>query len=126
MDRYLSFMAVVRLGGIVALVIGDVIEPGQQVPLANRVWEELAGVVPFEAVEIALDAYDQSSKTTRVWGEDRKGRASLLDRILVLRRVAARASRNPIAPETRRSTISCARPTKALGRAARAAGDLER
>ncbi len=129
LDRYLSFMAsflgsasrVVRLGGIVALVIGDVIERGQHVPLANRVWEELAGVVPFEALDITLDAYDQSSKTTRVWGEDRKGRATPLDRVLVLRRVASRrATRTLATPETRRPTPSCTGPTRALRRAARA------
>lgn len=98
LDRYLSFMAsflgaasrVLRPGGLVALVIGDVVERGQHVPLAERVWEELAGVVPFQAVEITLDEYDQASKTTRVWGEGKKGRATPLDRILVLRRVSTR------------------------------------
>lgn len=113
LDRYLSFMAsflesasrVVRPGGIVALVIGDVVERGQHVPLADRVWEELAGVVPFEAVEITLDEYDQSSKTTRVWGGDKKGRATPLDRILILRRASTRrASRTPGIVAARRPT----------------------
>ena len=101
LDVYLSFMAsflksasqVVRPGGIVALVIGDVVEYGQRVALADRVWEELAGVVPFEAVGITLDAYDQSRKTTRVWGEGRMGRATPLDRVLVLRRVSTRRAK---------------------------------
>jgi hypothetical protein len=115
LDRYLSFMAsflaaasrVLRPGGVVALVIGDVIERGQHVPLADRVWEELAGVVPFESLEITMDQYDQASKTTRVWGEDKKGRATPFDRVLVLRRVSTRRpSRVPVMAE-RRPTTAC-------------------
>jgi site-specific DNA-methyltransferase (adenine-specific) len=98
LDAYLSFMVsflgsasrVMRPGGIVALVIGDVVERGQHVQLAERVWEELTGLVSFEAVEVTLDAYDQSSKTTRVWGKDKMGRATPLDRVLVLRRLPVR------------------------------------
>jgi len=105
LDVYLSFMAsflesasqVMRPGGIVALVIGDVVERGQHVQLAARVWEELAGVVPFEAVQIMLDPYDQSSKTTRVWGKDRMGRATPLDRVLVLRRLSTRRANGTLA-----------------------------
>jgi site-specific DNA-methyltransferase (adenine-specific) len=95
LDVYLSFMVsflesasrVLRPDGIAALVIGDVVERGQHVRLAERVWEELAGVVPFEVVQVTADEYDQTTKTTRVWGKDRMGKATPLDRILVLRRV---------------------------------------
>ncbi|HZP94265.1 MAG TPA: DNA methyltransferase [Burkholderiales bacterium] len=112
LDRYLSFMVsflasasqVLRPGGIVALVIGDVVEHGQHVPLANRVWEELAGVVPFEAMEISLDKYDPSSKTTRVWGEDKRGRATPLDRVLVLRRASTRRANRVLVIGERRPT----------------------
>ncbi|MGH7930301.1 MAG: DNA methyltransferase [Candidatus Binatia bacterium] len=105
LDVYLSFMAsfldsasqVMRPGGIIALVIGDVVERGQHVQLAARVWEELAGVVPFDAVQITLDAYNQSSKTTRVWGKDRMGRASPFDRVLVLRRRPSRRGNGALA-----------------------------
>lgn len=101
LDVYLSFMAsfltaagrVLRPGGIAVLVIGDVVEKGQHVPLAQRVWQEVCGLVPFEAVELVIDAYDESTKTTRVWGEERKGRATPTDRVLVLRRVGVRTRR---------------------------------
>ncbi|MGH2618398.1 MAG: hypothetical protein ACRDJC_24470, partial [Thermomicrobiales bacterium] len=69
---------------------GDVVENGQHLPLAQRVWQEMAGLVPFEVVECAEDAYDETAKTTRVWGEERKGRATPKDRVIVLRRVALR------------------------------------
>ena len=91
MVSFLSAAArVVRPGGVVALVIGDVEEHGQHVLLAERVWEEMRGLVPFELLEIEVDAYDQTAKTTRVWGEERKGRATSKDRVIVLRRVAGR------------------------------------
>ena len=95
LDIYLSFMAsflaaagrVLRAGGIAVLVIGD--ENGQHVPLGERVWAELEGVVPLEMIGVETDAYDQSSKTTRVWGEQRRGRATPI--VIVLRRVPARS-----------------------------------
>ncbi len=111
LDTYLSFMAsflssasrVMRPGGIVVLVIGDVVEHGQHLHLAERVWEELGGVVPFEIIRVTLDDYDQSSKTTRVWGKDRKGRATPFDRVLVLRRLPARRG-NGAVPLRKRAT----------------------
>jgi len=101
LDIYLSFMVsflvgagrVLRPGGIAVLVIGDVVENGQHVPLAERVWAELEGVVPFDVLAVETDAYDQSSKTTRVWGEQRRGRATPMDRVIVLRRVPARSKK---------------------------------
>ena len=98
LEVYLSFMAsfltaagrVLRPGAIAVLVIGDVVENGQHLPLAERVWQEMCGLVPFEFVESAVDAYDESAKTTRVWGDERKGRATPKDRVIVLRRVARR------------------------------------
>lgn len=96
LDRYLSFVSsfmsaaskVLRPGSPLILVIGDVVEQDQHVSLARRVWQELGGLVPFELVEIVRDRYDEGAKTTRVWGEARKGRATPVDRLLVLRRVA--------------------------------------
>jgi site-specific DNA-methyltransferase (adenine-specific) len=94
LDRYLSFVAsflrsaarVVRKGTHISLVIGDVEEQGQHLALANRVWEELGGVVPFVLEDLAVDDFKPGGKTTRIWGEEKKGRATNQDRILVLRR----------------------------------------
>ncbi len=103
-ERYLSFFLsflgeaarVLRPGGVAVLVIGDVHEHGQELNLAERVWEEMTGLSPFELAGMHLDAYDQNTKTTRVWGDNRKGRATPRDRVLVLRRVSReRRSTNP-------------------------------
>lgn len=94
LDRYLSFMSsfltaaaeVLRPGSPLVLVIGDVVEHGSHLKLANRVWEELRDLVPFHLLGNEQDAFDEGIKTTRIWGEEKKGRATPLDRILVLER----------------------------------------
>lgn len=103
LDRYLSFMSsflssaaeVLKPGGVAALVIGDVKEWGTHVQLASRVWDELNGLVPFICEGIDVDRFDERTKTTRIWGDEKKGRATPLDRILVLRR-APRRRRSPM------------------------------
>ena len=101
LDRYLSFMvsALLSLGetlpanSTALFVIGDVVEGGQELRLAYRLWDELTGLVPFELVGIDADEFDPSGKTTRIWGEERRGRATPMDRILILRRRPRRARR---------------------------------
>jgi site-specific DNA-methyltransferase (adenine-specific) len=96
LEKYLSFVTsvlmsiaeVVPPGSPVILVIGDVEEAGRRLELAERVWEELDGLVPFELLDIDVDLFDETTKTTRIWGEKRKGRATPLDRVLILERVA--------------------------------------
>jgi hypothetical protein len=98
LDRYLSFMenflaAAARVllpDAPIALVIGDVHEFDVKLKLAERVWDELVGLVPFELVRIVADQFDANGKTTRIWGEERKGKATPLDRVLVLRRKGVR------------------------------------
>jgi site-specific DNA-methyltransferase (adenine-specific) len=98
LDRYLSFMEnflaaaarVVLPDAPIALVIGDVHEFDVKLKLAERVWDELAGLVPFDLIRIDKNRFDTNGKTTRIWGEERKGKATPLDRVLVLRRKGAR------------------------------------
>lgn len=98
LDRYLSFMSsflasaaeVLRPGARLALVMGDVVEFGTHLKLAPRVWDELQGLAPFKLTKIHVDAFDETTKTTRIWGDERKGRATPLDRILVLERIPPR------------------------------------
>ena len=105
MDVYLSFMAtffdslskVTKPGAVVAMVIGDVVENGQHVQLADRLWEELGGMFPFELVDNIEDGYDNHAKTTRIWGEDRKGKATPKDHVLVMRRVSSAATTKTLA-----------------------------
>ena len=102
-DRYLSFMTsfllsaakVLRPGSPIALVIGDVVEFGTNLKLAVRVWEELGDVVPFKLVKIKVDEFDDTTKTTRIWGDEKKGQATPLDRILILERAHDIAGRKP-------------------------------
>jgi SAM-dependent methyltransferase len=109
LEVYLSFMAsflleasrVLRPGGIAALVIGDVIENGQHLHLAERVWEELDGIVNFELEQVQIDTYDQTAKTTRIWGKDRRGQATPMDRVLILRRVPSRRKPATVAQHVR-------------------------
>lgn len=116
LDRYLSFMSsflssageIVRPGGTVALVIGDVVDSGNHLQLANRVWEELVGLVPFEKRSIRSDKFDATVKTTRIWGDDKKGRATPMDRVLVLQRI----------PQTKRKARSSAPLTRKVRSAA--------
>lgn len=101
LDAYLSFMVTFLLAagdvlpsmGILVLVIGDVFERNQNLNLAERVWEEVGDLVPFDLVELAKDEYDTTKKTTRVWGKERRGRATPLDRHLVLRKISNSARR---------------------------------
>ncbi len=103
LDRYLSFMTsflmsaskVLRPGSPIALVIGDVVEFGTNLELAVRVWEELKDVVPFKLVDIKVDDFDETTKTTRIWGDGKKGQATPLDRILILERAPEISGRKP-------------------------------
>lgn len=96
LEKYLSFMSsflvaaaeVLKPGAQMALVIGDVDEFGTSLDLAHRIWDELRGLTPFDLVGVEVDRFDQTVKTTRIWG-DTKGRATPRDRVLVLKRVAA-------------------------------------
>lgn len=113
LDRYLSFLTsfllstarVVKPGAPVILVIGDVEESGRRLHLAERVWEELSGIVPFDLLAIDIDKFDETTKTTRIWGEDRKGRATPLDRVLILERVPASEEETQRPPKTARAPL---------------------
>ena len=97
-DGYLSFVLnflnaagdVLRPGAPVILVVGDVVENGQRVRLARRVWQEVGDLVPFALERIELDGYDSASKATRIWGSEKMGRATPADRIMALRRIPKR------------------------------------
>jgi hypothetical protein len=104
LERYLSFITsflmsaseVIKPGSVVAMVIGDVVEEGLHLPLAERIWEEIEGLVPFALKTIETDNFDASTKTTRIWGDEKKGRATPRDRIIVLeRRSSHKAAKTP-------------------------------
>lgn len=89
MDDYLTFMndtcrilyRVMAPGGVCAIVIGDV----HGIPLAEEVWKHLKRKrTRFQLAQIIEDAVHASTKVTRIWGEGKKGRATSIDRVLVL------------------------------------------
>jgi hypothetical protein len=117
LERYLSFMTsflmsageVLEPGSVVAMVIGDVVEEGLHLPLAERIWEEIEGLVPFALKTIEMDNFDASAKTTRIWGDEKKGRATPRDRVIVLER---RSSRKAVsAPRTKQDRSVVTSPT---------------
>jgi site-specific DNA-methyltransferase (adenine-specific) len=91
---------------VVVLVIGDVeTDRGRRIRhgigLAESVWREAAEPTGYRLAGIALDDVHASRKMTKLWG-DEAGRATKLDRILVLgateigRRRALAAARLPV------------------------------
>lgn len=96
LPKYLDFMTealeemhrVVKPGGHVVLVIGDVRDKTTDIDLnlAHEVWKGSAEPIGFTLKENIKDGFDQNAKVSRIWGEEKKGRATKVDRILVLQR----------------------------------------
>lgn len=96
LPKYLDFMVasleemkrVVKPGGHVVLIIGDVKDrvSGIDLNLAEQVWLQAARPLGFEIREALKDGFDQDTKVSRIWGEEKRGRATKVDRILVLKR----------------------------------------
>jgi site-specific DNA-methyltransferase (adenine-specific) len=77
-------------GGVAAVVIGDVVEPGKdRVPLAARIWDEIGDGTDLELVRLIEDHLPVHKKVSRIWGET-KGQATDKDCVLVLSRRGAR------------------------------------
>lgn len=92
--RYLDFMAEVlsclrnsvRLDGYVCLMIGDVSEKssGTTLNLAETVWRNVAKQAGWRRLGVLNDHLPQQHKVSRIWGNDKKGQATKVDRILIL------------------------------------------
>jgi site-specific DNA-methyltransferase (adenine-specific) len=92
LPTYLDFMketmlcleALLKPGGIAALVIGDVAQNGEApLNLAEAVWSSAASETNLRLVDIVADSIADSAKVTKIWN-DTRGRATAVDRILVL------------------------------------------
>ena len=95
LDAYLTFMRdtcrnlyrVMAPGGVCAIVIGDVQKgrDGEPLNLAEEVWKHLKRKrTRFELAQIIEDKLPRNSKVSKIWGEEKKGHATAIDRILVL------------------------------------------
>ncbi len=104
LPAYLEFMGetirqlerLLRPGGMAALVIGDVAKNGElPLNLAAAVWEAVAPKTGLRLLDIVPDAIADSAKVTKIWNETR-GRATAVDRILVLCKGDRPGINNPI------------------------------
>ncbi|GFR35448.1 DNA methyltransferase [Thermobrachium celere] len=93
LEKYLEFMKDVILGwerilkddGMAFVVIGDVSNyNGRYIKLANEVWEFIRGKTNLNFVDIIEDPIDNKTKVTKIWGNNKKGNATKIDRILIL------------------------------------------
>jgi len=90
-NEYINFISSVlkalepkiRMGGHVCLIVGDV----KDKKLIEDVWNEISDSVNYEFVEIFYDnGYSQNKKVLNAMNK-RKGQATIIEKILVLRRV---------------------------------------
>jgi site-specific DNA-methyltransferase (adenine-specific) len=100
LDRYSSFIlsalcefeAVVRPGSHCVIVVGEL--RGRRVAsLARHIADIVVPLTSWVVVSIQNDIDVSDAKTTRIWGDGRRGDASHRDEVLVLR-MAARQSRS--------------------------------
>ena len=89
-----SWEKLLRPGGVCAVVIGDVRNQGEKsLNLAEEAWREIKSETGLKLVDIVEDVLQASGKVTRIWG-DRRGEATKIDRILVMKRTGARRYRS--------------------------------
>ena len=70
-------------GGVVAMVIGDVVRAGSAISLARELIQHLTHKKAFNYIGCLNDRIQNGVKTTRIWKET-KGKATNIDRIVVL------------------------------------------
>jgi hypothetical protein len=96
---------VLRDDGRCVVTIGDVKnkEHGEH-ELATEVWASLARELPLELDAVIVDDVNELGKVSKIWGDEKRGNATKVDRVLVLRKKGAR----PAAPryEDPRALIS--------------------
>ncbi len=103
LPAYLQFMKetiaqmeyLMKPGGIMALVIGDVAEPGgKPLNLAGEVWDAVSESTSFRLVDMVEDEINDNVKVTKIWNK-RRGNATKIDRVMVLCRGDAPSVNHP-------------------------------
>jgi site-specific DNA-methyltransferase (adenine-specific) len=88
LEEYLIFMKklicgwerILKPNALACLVIGDV----DDLRLANKVWEYVEPYTNLQLVKIIEDKIEGNNKVTKIWGQERKGEATKVDRILII------------------------------------------
>ncbi|MCT4605735.1 MAG: DNA methyltransferase [Marinisporobacter sp.] len=88
LEEYLVFMRnlicgwerILKPGALACIVIGDV----EELKLAEEVWEYVEPYTNLQLVEIVEDKIEGNNKVTKIWGQERKGEATKVDRILII------------------------------------------
>jgi site-specific DNA-methyltransferase (adenine-specific) len=84
-----------RDDGLCIVTIGDVETSQHDRRLALEAWDAIASDVPLTLSTVIDDQIDTTIKVSRIWGET-KGRATKIDRVLVLqKRVAPKPRHDP-------------------------------
>lgn len=88
LEEYLVFMKnlicgwerILKPNALACIVIGDV----DDLKLAEEVWKYVAPHTNLQLVEIIEDKIKGNNKVTKIWGHERKGEATKVDRILLI------------------------------------------
>lgn len=115
--RYCEFLraaliecaTVLRDDGLCVFTIGDVQTSQHDRRLAVEAWNAIAHEVPLTLETVIDDQIDTTIKVSRIWGET-KGRATKVDRVLVLRKGAMPTPRHAD-PGALMRAISASQPT---------------
>jgi site-specific DNA-methyltransferase (adenine-specific) len=98
LEQYLNFMQQLIQGwenlltddGLAVIVIGDVElhnnKDNNYIKLAEVVWENVKQYTTLKLVEIVCDNIDGNKKVTKIWGNERKGTATKVDKLVILSR----------------------------------------
>jgi site-specific DNA-methyltransferase (adenine-specific) len=95
LTKYIQFMSEVLMGvasvvandGYLCLMIGDVTDRANKqntLNLAETVWENAAKKAGWRRLGVVNDRLPEQHKVSRIWGKNKRGNATKVDRILVL------------------------------------------
>jgi len=98
LDRVVDGLEVLLApGGTIAMVVGDVAKPGKKyISLARDLIQRLSHRGGFGWIGCLEDGAGSSEKTTRIW-KDTKGRATDVDRVILLSRSKPKISASELA-----------------------------
>lgn len=84
-DLIIGWERILKPGALAVVVIGDVDNyEGKYLNLAKCVWDYVKEDTVLNLVAIIADSIEGNNKVTKIWGQERKGNATKVDRLLIL------------------------------------------